>query len=77
MLAIKQKKKVKHNTLTISLPDEYKNHNVEVIVMMDDELEYNKNNNDLKKSANLLLEDYKNNSELTSFTSIDGDNFYE
>jgi hypothetical protein len=31
----------------------------------------------LKKAADLLYSDYKNNKDLTAFTSLDLDNFYE
>ena len=31
----------------------------------------------LKRAANALYEDYKNDEALTSFTNIDFDNFYE
>jgi hypothetical protein len=31
----------------------------------------------LKKAANLLYSDYKNNKELTVFSSLDFENFYE
>ena len=33
--------------------------------------------NPLKKAADLLYSDYKNNKELTAFTSLDFENFYE
>ena len=41
--------------------------------------EINKNQllNPLKKAAGLLYTDYKNNKELTAFSSLDFENFYE
>ncbi len=33
--------------------------------------------NEMEKAADLLLEDYINDKELTAFTSIDFDSFYE
>jgi len=33
--------------------------------------------NQMKKAVDLLLEDYKTDSELTSFTDIDYEEFYE
>ena len=34
-------------------------------------------NNDMSKAADLLFDDYSNNNELTAFTALDYEEFYE
>ena len=75
MTVLKQIKRVYDDNLTINLPKEFKNHIVEVIVIMEDEK--NKYSASLKNAANLLLDDYINDEELTAFKLLDGDSFYE
>lgn len=39
--------------------------------------DHHANRSQLLKAAELLVEDYKNDKELTAFTALDGEDFYE
>jgi len=55
--------------MPVSIPQ-----NKKVTVTIDDEKDIKL---ELEKAADLLYNDYKNNKELTAFTCLDCENFYE
>jgi hypothetical protein len=60
--------------LPVSLPLEYIGKKVRVVFYIDEDI---KTKNEMEMAAELLYNDYANDRELTVFTALDYQNFYE
>ncbi len=72
------------HTLKISVPDELEpwlqrldNVDAFVSAIVNDALDNQSERQKLAEAAQLALDDYKNDKELTAFTALDGEPFYE
>ena len=70
-MQINLNKEVEEKIKSLPNPDEFINS-----ILREALLEHEKRKKSLKDAAQALLEDYKNNPDLTAFTALDGEDFH-